>query len=82
VSFIAVTCIWRVKEGFKRQQCIELYEAFAVRLLEKKELYQRKFGLVPRFKASINEGLVTVAEIGQIKTEIAYHWRLGILYII
>lgn len=64
---------WKVKEGFKRQQCIELYEAFVVRLLEKKELYQRKFGLVPRFKASINEGLVTVAEIGQIKTEIAYH---------
>jgi adenylate cyclase len=27
---------WKVKEGFKRQQCIELYEAFAVRLLEKK----------------------------------------------
>ncbi len=64
---------WKVKEGFKRQQCIELYEAFSVRLLEKKELYQLKFGLVPKFKASINEGLVTVAEIGQIKTEIAYH---------
>lgn len=64
---------WKVKEGFKRHQCIELYDAFSVRLLEKKELYQQKFGLVPRFKASINEGLVTVAEIGQIKTEIAYH---------
>lgn len=64
---------WKVKEGFKRHQCVELYEAFSVRLLEKKELYQQKFGLVPRFKASINEGLVTVAEIGQIKTEIAYH---------
>lgn len=64
---------WKVKEGFKRQECIGLYEAFAVRVLEKKELYQRKFGLMPRFKASINEGLVTVAEIGQIKTEIAYH---------
>lgn len=64
---------WKVKEGFKRQQCIELYDAFSVRLLEKKELYQQRFGLVPKFKASINEGLVTVAEIGQIKTEIAYH---------
>jgi len=64
---------WKVKEGFKRRQCIALYESFAVRLLEKKELYKNKFGLVPKFKASINEGLVTVAEIGQIKTEIAYH---------
>lgn len=64
---------WKVTAGFERQQCIELYENFSVRLLEKKELYQSKFGLVPKFKASINEGLVTVAEIGQIKTEIAYH---------
>lgn len=64
---------WKVKQGFKRKQCITLYEVFAVRLLEKKDFYQKKFGLVPKFKASINEGLVTVAEIGQIKTEIAYH---------
>ncbi|RKR08932.1 adenylate cyclase [Flavobacterium sp. 90] len=64
---------WKVTHGFKRRQCIKLYEAFAGRLLDKKDFYQDRFGLVPRFKASINEGLVTVAEIGQIKTEIAYH---------
>ncbi|RKR05713.1 adenylate cyclase [Flavobacterium sp. 90] len=64
---------WKVSEGFDRQQCIELYEKFSIRLLERKQFYQKKFGLKPKFKASVNEGLVTVAEIGQIKTEIAYH---------
>lgn len=68
-----VILTWKVKQGFKRQQCIELSEVFAVRLLQKKDFYQNQFGLVPRFKAVLNEGLVTVAEIGQIKTEIAYH---------
>ncbi|MDA6071024.1 hypothetical protein NJT12_15520 [Flavobacterium sp. AC] len=68
-----VILTWKVKQGFERKQCIALYTIFSSRLLEKKDLYQKKFGLVPKFKASINEGLVTVAEIGQIKTEIAYH---------
>ncbi|WP_428229515.1 adenylate/guanylate cyclase domain-containing protein [Flavobacterium sp.] len=64
---------WKVQQGFNRQQCIRLYESFGVRLLEKNDFYRDQFGFVPKFKASINEGLVTVAEIGQIKTEIAYH---------
>lgn len=28
---------------------------------------------MPHFKASLNEGNVTVAEVGLVKTEIAYH---------
>jgi adenylate cyclase len=64
---------WKVKQGFERQKCIALYKDFTSRLLEKKDFYLNTFGLIPRFKASINEGLVTVAEIGRIKTEIAYH---------
>ncbi|MCC9070770.1 adenylate/guanylate cyclase domain-containing protein [Flavobacterium sp. F-65] len=64
---------WKISLDFDRQKCIDLYNAFSVRLLQKQDFYQNKFGLVPKFKGSVNEGLVTVAEIGQIKTEIAYH---------
>lgn len=64
---------WRVTEHFRREKCIELLDAFFARILDKSEFYNKRFGFVPNFKASINEGLVTVAEIGQIKTEIAYH---------
>lgn len=64
---------WKVTDDFKREKCIALLDAFFGRIMEKSELYNSKFGLIPNFKASINEGLVTAAEIGQIKTEIAYH---------
>lgn len=43
-------------------------------ILENKEdLYLGKYGIKPEFKASINGGKVMVAEIGEIKREIAYH---------
>lgn len=64
---------WKVNEDFDRSKCTKLYEAFSGRLLQKQQSYRERFGLLPRFKASVNEGLVTVAEVGQIKTEIAYH---------
>ncbi|MEL1254117.1 adenylate/guanylate cyclase domain-containing protein [Flavobacterium sp. DGU38] len=64
---------WKVGQGFKREKCTAIFKAFTAGLLEKKEFYQARFGLVPKFKASLNEGMVTVAEIGRVKTEIAYH---------
>jgi adenylate cyclase len=33
----------------------------------------KKYGLVPFFKAGLNVGDVTIAEVGQIKREIAFH---------
>ena len=33
----------------------------------------RQFGVLPQFKAGVSSGTVTVAEIGSLKTEIAYH---------
>lgn len=43
-------------------------------ILEKKgDLYLGKYGIKPEFKASIHGGKVMVAEIGEIKREIAYH---------
>lgn len=64
---------WKVTPGFDRLQCIQMYEAFQERLSQKEKIYTNRFSIFPRFKAAVNEGLVTVAEIGQVKTEIAYH---------
>ena len=30
-------------------------------------------GMVPKFKAGVNSGYVTVAEVGELKKELAYH---------
>ncbi len=50
-----------------------LFFDFKERLELKTNYYKSKFGVVPEFKAGVNAGVVTVAEIGDIKKEIAYH---------
>ena len=35
--------------------------------------YQIKHGIVPEFKSVMNLGVVTIAEVGEIKNELAYH---------
>ena len=42
-------------------------------LRKRSKYYVSKFGVLPQFKAGINAGVVTVAEIGNLKREIAYH---------
>ena len=39
----------------------------------RKEYFLNSYGLFPKFKAGLSLGLVTVAEVGELKTEIAYH---------
>lgn len=52
---------------------IQFYFAFKKKLEKKSKYYNSKYGVVPEFKAGVNAGVVTVAEIGSIKREIAYH---------
>ncbi|MXN90303.1 hypothetical protein GR160_03615 [Flavobacterium sp. Sd200] len=64
---------WKIEKKFDRQNCLKLYFDFSAVLINKKEYYLKNYGVIPQFKASINEGKVVVAEIGLTKTEIAYH---------
>ena len=40
---------------------------------KRSKYYIGKFGVLPKFKAGLHGGVVTVAEIGDLKREIAYH---------
>ena len=65
---------WKVKNyDIEFMKPIQLFYAFKRRLKKRDSYYKRKFGLLPEFKAGINAGVVTVAEIGDLKREIAYH---------
>ncbi len=64
---------WTLKGGLSRSNCIRFFYAFERRISRKKKYYHRKYGFEPEFKASLNVGTVTVAEVGEIKSEIAYH---------
>ena len=64
---------WNVSEGLRNNNCIKAFYAFKDTLNRRSAYYQKKYGLVPFFKAGMNLGKVTIAEVGQLKKEIAFH---------
>lgn len=68
---IVLTWEWNKKKD--HINFIDLYFAFKNRLESRRKYYNEKYGLLPVFKAGLHGGNVTVAEIGQIKRDIAFH---------
>ena len=68
-----IVLTWETEVGIEDEKCFRFYFAFKQLLKEKQEYYMKKFGIMPEFKAGMNCGFVTVAEVGEIKKEIAYH---------
>lgn len=68
-----VVLTWHIKKGIQNLNCIKSYFAFERKLKSKEKYYFEKFDTVPFFKCGMDCGEVTVAEIGEIKREIAYH---------
>jgi len=64
---------WDVSSGIKDNNCLEAYFNFTHLLNSKKDYYSTEYGIVPEFKAGMNGGKVTVAEVGVIKKDIAFH---------
>lgn len=52
---------------------IKLFYAYKNKLIDRKNYYEKYFDVFPEFKGGIDAGIVTVAEVGDIKREIAYH---------
>ncbi len=68
-----VVLSWKINDGLKTLNCIKLFFAFDNKLKKRKEFYLKHYDIIPEFKGGMDMGLVTVAEIGDIKREIAYH---------
>lgn len=64
---------WNKKAGSKNANCLRAYFAFTEKLSSRTKYYEEKYGVFPEFKAGLNIGKIVVAEVGQLKTEIAYH---------
>ncbi|MEO1051935.1 MAG: adenylate/guanylate cyclase domain-containing protein [Bacteroidota bacterium] len=64
---------WPKEKGLENANCLRAYFAFVEQLASRKEFYQKEFGAFPEFKAGLNVGKITIAEVGEIKREIAYH---------
>jgi adenylate cyclase len=68
-----VVLSWSMSDGLENLNCIKAYFSFQNLLESRSDFYKKKYGLVPFFKAGLNVGDVTIAEVGQIKREIAFH---------
>ena len=68
-----VVLSWNIKEGIENGHCIKTFFAYDSLIQSKKKYYKDKYGIIPEFKAGLHLGKVTVAEVGEIKKELAYH---------
>jgi len=68
-----VILTWKLEDGLRNQNCLNAYFNFRKQLDKRKSYYMQQYGCEPFFKAGMNEGVVTVTEVGKYKKEIAYH---------
>lgn len=68
-----VVLTWDIDKGIKQGNCIKTFFSYDKLLNSKRTYYMNKYGVVPEFKASINLGIIMIAEVGEIKRELAYH---------
>lgn len=68
-----VVLSWKIGKKFRSDLPLKLFFAYRDYLNLRKEYYIQTYGVFPVFKASVHSGVVTVAEVGVVKTEIAYH---------
>ena len=69
----AVILTWPTVEGQQQDEVADLYFAFREKLCRRAPFYQRTFGVVPTFKASVHSGMVSITRVGRHRKELAYH---------
>ncbi|MGB6031558.1 MAG: adenylate/guanylate cyclase domain-containing protein, partial [Bacteroidota bacterium] len=68
-----VVLTWEMEKGLSNQNCLATFFDYDRALRQKESYYKTKYSVVPEFKAGVNLGEVMVAEVGQLKKELAYH---------
>jgi adenylate cyclase len=67
-----VVIAWKYEDGITNNHCVKCFFDMKLQIEKKKEKYQRRYGIVPTFKAGIHWGKVIVGEVGIIKRDITY----------
>ncbi len=67
-----VVVSWKPKKGLKNANCIKAFYQSKRTIHLKREIYEKKYGLVPSFTAGFHIGHVIVGEIGEIKSQISF----------
>jgi adenylate cyclase len=68
----AVIVTWPLQHGLENARCLRCYFGICDRIETKSSLYERDFGVVPRFRAGLHGGRVVAGECGDDKRQIVY----------
>ena len=63
---------WKMQEGTQDNNCINCFFDIQEVLLQKKDYYHSKFGIIPEFKAGLHYGYVMAGEVGVVKRDIEF----------
>ena len=67
-----VVVTWESAKGLTDHHCIQCFKEIKRSMNDNADSFQKKYGLVPDFKAGLHVGEVTTGEIGALKKEIFY----------
>lgn len=68
-----VILTWDINKGLSKNHCINVFYDYDQFIKGKSDYYKERYGVIPEFKAGLNLGYVTAAEVGELKKELAYH---------
>lgn len=64
---------WAMNKGLENANCLRTYFDIKKVINDNKEKYLDRYGFVPQVQASLHTGSVVRAELGEVKTQIAFH---------
>jgi adenylate cyclase len=68
-----IVLTWHLKEGIKDLNCVNCFFDIQNKIYSLKDIYLKKYGVYPEFKAGLHVGMVITGEMGDIKKDIVYH---------
>ena len=68
-----IVVTWTKENGIRNAECINCYFRIATAIYMVSHTYEKKYGIVPEFKAGYHYGMVTTGLIGDIKRDIVFH---------
>lgn len=68
-----IVLTWHLKEGINDLNCIQCFFDIENKIYRLKDIYLKKYGVYPEFKAGLHKGIVITGEMGDIKKDIVYH---------
>jgi len=63
---------WPIKRGIRNANCLRCFTQIQEKLTELGPSYEKKYQVIPEFKAGLHYGFVMAGEIGVIKKDIIY----------